>query len=322
MSTQNNRHKGYYEIGLTYINHRIKVRVFNGETFNSLLHRLFFILSIEREDHLFALKKAESNKLIWNNDELAPEDFYQLVVVDDDRQEEVSQFQSPAAEDQIEEPSSVRSKKGTSEWRNRTYHGFSINQWYYKSKRPKDETKLLYCPFLSWLKEFSETGNLKTHMRTHTGERPFVCQFEDWGKGFITKGHLKTHLLIHSGEKPFACNFPEWNKQYSRSGRLKIHMRTHTGEKPYVWSFSGWSKSFTEKGNLKTHMRIHSGQKPYFWDFEEWNKSFTTQGHLTDHKRRHYGDRPFKWEACERTFMRSSTLKKHQEKHKVSNLVY
>ena len=215
----------------------------------------------------FALKKAESNKLIWNNDELTPEDFYQLVVVDDDRQEEVTQFQSPATEDQVEEPGSVRSKKGTSEWRNRTYHGFSINQCYYKSKRPKDETKLLYCPFLSWLKEFSETGNLKTHMRTHTGERPFVWQFEDCGKGFITKGHLKTHLLIHSGEKPFAWNFPGWNKQYSRSGRLKIHMRTHTGEKPYVWSFSGWSKSFTEKGNLKTHMRIHSGQKTLFLRF-------------------------------------------------------
>lgn len=287
--------KGYYEIGLTYINHRIKVRVFNGESFNDLLHRLFYILSVEREDKLFALKEFKNNRLICNNDDLQPETFYQLITVDtDDEMDKVRPFQNKPPENVAEEPGSTRSKKGTSESRNRTYYGFSINQCYYKAKRPKDQPKLLFCPFLSCLKEFSETGNLKTHMRTHTGERPFMCQFEDCGKAFITKGHLKTHLLIHSGEKPFICEFPGCNKQYSRSGRLKIHQRTHTGEKPYICSFKTCGKKFTEKGNLKTHMRIHSGEKPYFCDFEGCNKAFTTQGHLTDHKRRHSGDRPFK----------------------------
>lgn len=183
--------KGYYEIGLTYINHRMKVRVFNGETFNDLLCRLFYILSMKRDNRLYALKEASNNKLICNIDELMGEVFYQLVIVDTEKDMPlVSQYQSQADAEELEEPGSTRSKKGTSQSRNRQFHGFTLKQCYSKAKRPKDEPKILFCPFLKCLKQFSETGNLKTHMRTHTGERPFVCQYEDCGKGFITKGHL------------------------------------------------------------------------------------------------------------------------------------
>lgn len=102
---------------------------------------------------------------------------------------------------------------------------FTIVDLIEKISRVKNETKVLLCPYFSCFKEFSETGNLKTHMRTHSGERPFSCGY--CSQSFITKGHLQAHQLTHTGQRPFICKI--CNKKYSRAGRLKIHMKVHQG---------------------------------------------------------------------------------------------
>ena len=50
---------------------------------------------------------------------------------------------------------------------------------------------------------FSQPGNLRRHVQTHTGQRPSQCTV--CGKKFTQPANLKAHLRTHSGERPFSC---------------------------------------------------------------------------------------------------------------------
>ena len=104
-------------------------------------------------------------------------------------------------------------------------------------------------------KRFSQSSNLTTHMRTHTGAQPYACEHEGCGKRFSQSGHLTTHMRNHTGERPYACELEGCGKRFSRSGDLTRHMRTHTGAQPYACEHEGCGKRFSHSNNLKRHMR-------------------------------------------------------------------
>ncbi|KAF6200797.1 hypothetical protein GE061_005243 [Apolygus lucorum] len=87
----------------------------------------------------------------------------------------------------------------------------------------KNRPKRFRCPHCDVA--FSNNGQLKGHVRIHTGERPFKCEAEGCGKSFTRNEELTRHKRIHSGVRPFSCQ--ECGKSFGRKDHLKKHARTH-----------------------------------------------------------------------------------------------
>ncbi|KAI9183774.1 uncharacterized protein BJ171DRAFT_483786 [Polychytrium aggregatum] len=90
------------------------------------------------------------------------------------------------------------------------------------SSKATHKTVMYQCPFPGCDKLYTRPYNLKSHYRSHTGERPYGCEY--CKSSFARKNDLKRHVKLHQGIKPHTC--PICGKSFARRDALGRHVKS------------------------------------------------------------------------------------------------
>ncbi|EPE32632.1 C2H2 and C2HC zinc finger [Glarea lozoyensis ATCC 20868] len=79
------------------------------------------------------------------------------------------------------------------------------------------------CPYCDT--DFTRHHNLKSHLLTHSQEKPYVCQH--CNMRFRRLHDLKRHMKLHTGERPHIC--PKCDRKFARGDALARHSKGQGG---------------------------------------------------------------------------------------------
>ncbi|XP_041692570.2 zinc finger protein 711-like isoform X1 [Coregonus clupeaformis] len=171
------------------------------------------------------------------------------------------------------------------------------------------ESKLHHCKYCDY--ETAEQGLLNRHLlAVHSKNFAHVCV--ECAKGFRHPSELKKHMRTHTGEKPYCC--PHCNFRCADQSNLKTHIKSkHSADLPFKCSHC--PQAYADEGELQLHTEMVQGHKTHqcpHCEHKSTNSSDLKRHIISVHTK----DFPHQCDVCEKGFHRPSELKKHSETHK------
>ncbi|GJD06391.1 Transcription factor IIIA [Galdieria sulphuraria] len=220
--------------------------------------------------------------------------------------------------------------------------------------RNDDSTALFTCDWCG--KSYRTRSKRIAHIRTHTGERPYICSYPCCGRSYTRSDHLRRHEWSHQELKPFTCSRINCAQSFATKQRLQRHERSHSAKMAFTCTFPCCGRAFRKKRQLAEHCLSHSsiystcnyedienkyegsvnsidvGNNssllfqvpeewtclPYFCSVPDCNKGFRSYAELSAHCQEAHDKVVFSCNYCDKTFSKYSSWLRHLSTHEES----